>query len=85
MPIERPISYAAAQAERRFLRSSARLKIAYGCPSLITNRRSRTGAASASTTRRSTLGRYAAAKAMEDTDLMELYMTDLFPEEEVDR
>jgi hypothetical protein len=29
-------------------------------------------------------GRYAAAKAMEDTDLMELYLTDLFPEEEVD-
>lgn len=32
----------------------------------------------------SRLGRYAAAKAKADTDLMELYMTDLFPEEEVD-
>ena len=29
-------------------------------------------------------GRYAAAKAMKDSDLMELYLTDLLPEEEVD-
>lgn len=28
--------------------------------------------------------RYAAAKAMEDTELMELYLIDLVPEEEVD-
>jgi hypothetical protein len=32
----------------------------------------------------SLVGRYAAAKAMQDTDLMELSMADLFPEEEVD-
>ena len=30
------------------------------------------------------VGRYAAAKAMKDTELMELYLTDLFPDEEVD-